>query len=270
MTTLHPFERAGLGKAPFVCVAVRENWFSPPGFPEARKPGGCCNYCSTGILYEYVIKSSDGREFIVGSDCVRRTHAQVDGFRAARLKLARDKRETKRRQSYEERRAMWAAQNAERAATFQLDSTNRALITYLQETPDNAPEFRRHMAATLTERGYLTERQVTAVLGMAARDAQRQRDIELSQHVGEVGKRIAGQFEVVAVKDWENTAVWPPRTVYWHLLRLGTDLCTYKGSVRLGQRGDKVEAKFTVKEHDVYNGARQTKLARPAFPKASA
>jgi hypothetical protein len=39
---MHPFERSGLGKAPFRCVTVRENWYAPPGFPEARKPGGCC------------------------------------------------------------------------------------------------------------------------------------------------------------------------------------------------------------------------------------
>src|SRR5262245_32855473 len=64
----HPFERAGLGKAPFRFVTHRENWYS--ACQGHRQPGGTCDYCLNGIANEFVIRSVDGREFVVGSDCV--------------------------------------------------------------------------------------------------------------------------------------------------------------------------------------------------------
>lgn len=70
---MHCFEAAGLGKAPF-----RVNRFdtikfqSCPGAPIL--PGSTCDYCGTGIMYVCYIKSSDGKEFKVGCDCVNKTH----------------------------------------------------------------------------------------------------------------------------------------------------------------------------------------------------
>lgn len=68
-THIHPFEKAGLGTFPFRLIGVQENMWSPcPGVP--AKPGGCCDYCSNGIRYEFVIRGADGSEFVVGSSCV--------------------------------------------------------------------------------------------------------------------------------------------------------------------------------------------------------
>lgn len=69
---VHPFEKAGLGRAPFAFVAMRENVYS--ACPGHSQPGGTCDYCGTGIMYECVIESSDGKRFVVGSDCVRKTY----------------------------------------------------------------------------------------------------------------------------------------------------------------------------------------------------
>lgn len=73
--TVHPFEARGLGIAPFRFVGFEEkrgpidlgNGFSvgTPG-----QPMGTCDYCLTGIADCYHIRSSDGKEFIVGCDCV--------------------------------------------------------------------------------------------------------------------------------------------------------------------------------------------------------
>lgn len=73
-SVIHAFELAGLGKAPFQYVGMNENLHVPyPGAPvEACKPGGTCAYCGNGILYEFIIRSSDGKQFKVGSDCVRK------------------------------------------------------------------------------------------------------------------------------------------------------------------------------------------------------
>lgn len=56
----HPFERKGLGRAPFRFIALR------------REPGGC-GYCGRLIARSCVIADVDGHEAVVGTDCVRRT-----------------------------------------------------------------------------------------------------------------------------------------------------------------------------------------------------
>ena len=71
-TTVHTFERAGLGLAPFKFVGFFENVFvACPGAPP--KPGGTCDYCGTGIRDCFQIQSADGKKFVVGCDCVAKT-----------------------------------------------------------------------------------------------------------------------------------------------------------------------------------------------------
>lgn len=74
MAKLHPFEKAGLGQAPFRLIGVTQNWFTVPGVPEATKPGSSCDYCGTGIAYEFWIVSADGKKHKVGCDCILRIH----------------------------------------------------------------------------------------------------------------------------------------------------------------------------------------------------
>jgi hypothetical protein len=66
--TAHPFEAAGLGKAPFRFEGMTENVVRhPDGTTQA---GGSCDYCSTGIRYECRIVSADGVRSKVGCDCI--------------------------------------------------------------------------------------------------------------------------------------------------------------------------------------------------------
>lgn len=69
--TAHPFEKAGLGSAPF---RVR-------GFWRERR---ACDYCGTRILNCFEVVGVDGRAFVVGCDCVRRTEDRklVDQLKA--------------------------------------------------------------------------------------------------------------------------------------------------------------------------------------------
>lgn len=60
--TIHIFEKAGLGKAPFYfkgCTTLDR--------------GGSCDFCVTAIKTACWIVSSDGKRFKVGSNCVRKT-----------------------------------------------------------------------------------------------------------------------------------------------------------------------------------------------------
>jgi hypothetical protein len=71
-STVHAFERAGLGQAPFTFVGSYESKFQAcPGAP--IQPGTCCDYCGQGIMYVCQIRSADGKTFKVGCDCVAKT-----------------------------------------------------------------------------------------------------------------------------------------------------------------------------------------------------
>jgi hypothetical protein len=71
-STIHTFERAGLGKAPFYFTGTMTEKVHcvPGGIPRA---GSSCDYCGTGIRYEFWVESSDSKTFKVGCDCIRKT-----------------------------------------------------------------------------------------------------------------------------------------------------------------------------------------------------
>lgn len=74
---LHPFERAGLGMAPFEVIGV-ESKVGPLDLGNGHtvgapgQPMGTCRYCGQGIRECWLIRSADGRTFDVGCDCVRK------------------------------------------------------------------------------------------------------------------------------------------------------------------------------------------------------
>ncbi len=81
---VHPFERAGLGKAPFRFVGMVDqpkagglgggmvSVGEVNGVEVLTTPGGSCDYCGQGIIYMFGVESSDGRRFKVGCDCVHK------------------------------------------------------------------------------------------------------------------------------------------------------------------------------------------------------
>jgi len=71
-STIHAFEVAGLGKAPFKFTGMSEKVYQAcHGAPV--QPGSVCDYCGTAIRYEFWIKSADQKTFKVGCDCVSKT-----------------------------------------------------------------------------------------------------------------------------------------------------------------------------------------------------
>jgi hypothetical protein len=86
-TYLHKFEAAGLGKAPYRLVGFEEKRFqAAPGAP--MQPGTCCDYCGTGIVDTFWLKSADGRTFKVGCDCVEKVSQKGDRVLSAVQKAA--------------------------------------------------------------------------------------------------------------------------------------------------------------------------------------
>ena len=96
-TQIHKFEEAGLGKAPFKFIRVFEKvYVSCPGAP--AQAAGTCDYCGNGIKYCCVIRDKDGKEFIVGNECVKKTedaglHSVTD--KAVRSMISEAKRVAK-------------------------------------------------------------------------------------------------------------------------------------------------------------------------------
>jgi len=68
---IHPFERAGLGNAPFRFMGISEKTYQAcHGAPV--QAAGTCDYCGQGIMYVFHVRSADGRAFGVGCDCIRK------------------------------------------------------------------------------------------------------------------------------------------------------------------------------------------------------
>ncbi len=94
---------AHLGPAPYHFQGVTQNLFTVAGCPEASKPGGTCDHCGTGILWEFHLVAADGRAFKVGSSCITKSgdaglrHAVTDHQRAQRRRRNRLSWEAARR-----------------------------------------------------------------------------------------------------------------------------------------------------------------------------
>ena len=103
---IHPFERAGLGKAPFryvgaahqdLCygeVILNRKEYEETGVRLTTKPGGTCAFCGTYIVRMYDIESADGKRFHVGCECALKTSDAklVTAVKAAQRKVNRDAR----------------------------------------------------------------------------------------------------------------------------------------------------------------------------------
>lgn len=113
---IHPFEAAGLGKAPFRFLGLTENAIK---VGDHIQPGGTCDFCGTGIKYECRIGSADGRRFVVGTDCVmkldradNRLMGEVERAVKAREKAERKARADVRREVERESIAARVARRA--------------------------------------------------------------------------------------------------------------------------------------------------------------
>ncbi len=67
---IHKFQQAGLGLAPFNCTGMHQS-VTTDG--ESTRPTGSCAFCGTCIRYCYEITSADGKQFVVGNECVTKT-----------------------------------------------------------------------------------------------------------------------------------------------------------------------------------------------------
>jgi hypothetical protein len=86
------------------------------------------------------------------------------------------------------------------------------------------------------------------------------RDAAISKHLGSVGERRNFELDIQWVKAFEGMY----GTSYMHGMKdLGGNVVIYKGSNKLGEKGDRVMIKASIKEHGEREGVKQTVIARP-------
>jgi hypothetical protein len=129
-------------------------------------------------------------------------------------------------------------------------------------------DFYDKMRQAVNEWGALTEGQTKAVLAMIergeARVAEREEAMrakaDRSGWIGNVGERMVFTLTIQMVISMEGQYGYS----YLHVTEADDgNTVIYKGTNCLGERGDKVTVKATVKEHDIRDGVKQTKISRP-------
>ena len=264
----HPFEKAGLGKAPFSCTHVAENIFRLPD--GTSKAGGCCDYCGTGIRWEFWIKGSvaGAKQFKVGCDCVAKTGWGIDRFlevRAEHTKARRKEGAEKRAEKAREQRKAWIAeQHASRAieraaATEAWRKENSALAARL-DAYKGENDFLRSMIERLGYWGTLSEKQTEATESCFAVLDRKAATRLTSQHIGKVGDKVTLTItidHIIVINGHYGT----------NYINIARDehgnVVTYKGQIDIGLKGETNTIKATVKEHTLYDGVKQTVIQRP-------
>lgn len=265
----HPFEKAGLGKAPFSCTGVSENvWDNGDG---TTKGGGVCDYCGTGIRWEFWIKGSiaGAKQFKVGCDCVAKTGWGIDRFLEVRAEHTRARRQAGAQKRRESRQAQLAAERALKdaqrfEATQVWRDSNSALVDRLAAY-EGTNEFLRSAHQNIVQWGKLTDRQLEAVESCFAVIDRQEFARANSQHIGNVGEKIVLTITV------ERIIVLKSEFYGDNYITIATDdkgnTITYKGKSEIGLKGETNTIKATVKEHTVYNGIKQTVVQRPKITK---
>jgi hypothetical protein len=158
------------------------------------------------------------------------------------------------------------------------DSTRQAVIDFVS-VQNGAAGFLGKMAESLLEWGSLTAGQESAVRKIMAdrvsKKAERMARDATSEHVGEIGKRITLTATVEYITGFDTqygyTTVTKLRDASGSLyVFMGVALSMERVHEMHGhafyepaKRGDVVTVKGTIKAHDLYQGVKQTKLARP-------
>lgn len=151
--TVHPFEAAKLGRAPFACVDCT--------IGEHR-----CAFCTTPLKYLYHIRSADGRAFIVGSECVKQTGGAVAGFETFNRQM-----EARVRELQKQARKAREADKAAGAAQAWKDE-HAAEWAYMQKRAEAGNGFYRYLCDAVGKYGSIFESRLESVRGDMAREAR--------------------------------------------------------------------------------------------------
>lgn len=259
----HPFEISGLGKAPFKCLGMRSNKFTPGGLMGHlhSKPGGTCAHCGTGILYEFMIESSDGKKFVVGSSCVEKTDPVLyRQLKSIRREIERQKRAEQRKIDRAERQKQWDAPK-------------------LKMIENGIMPFGKHIGmpiASLEDHyvKWLCQNNDSGAVSKALMDAlaQRLNQILISEeeakaktrYVGAIGEKLRGLEVTILYKRYFEPRFYGAAGSRLIVMKdqFGDKFSAFYSGSEDFPDGAKVTINATVKDHKEYNGEKQTQLTR--------
>lgn len=113
--TIHVFEDAGMGKAPFKLIGLYSIPSSSLGATnpdaynnmlKAMPKGigiGSCAYCGTPLVHNFIIESACGKKSPVGCDCVAKTDDKglVKAIKLEKSRVNREKRQQEQKDKYD-------------------------------------------------------------------------------------------------------------------------------------------------------------------------
>ena len=258
---VHAFDMAGLGKAPFKCVGYAKNTL-----------GGVCSYCGTGLLYEYKIVSADGKSFVVGCECVKKTGGEfhVNGFRESRLKLARERRLMKSMQRTVEKHRLFELKRDAARAKFNKDHADvvEQLAWYTMTGDVQTRPFLVASLRVLNTYGHLTDK-VIEVLNKIFKQIEDTYNLkDASRFYGDLGKRVKDvnikclYSRLIGYNNFGGKSV--PRVLNKLVTTNNHQLVWYTDKhIKVSDKF--VAASFTVKDHTMFNGIKQTLINRVVF-----
>jgi len=127
--TIHTFEAAGLGKAPYRFVGYQKLIYQAcQGAP--IQPGGSCDYCGTAIINAFFLKSADDKTFKVGCDCIEKSGDK--GLRKAISVVEKEKRQKK---AAEKRQKEWEKRNELKKEIEGILEKNPKIVASLKVKP---------------------------------------------------------------------------------------------------------------------------------------
>lgn len=272
---VHPFERIGLGIAPFKVVGYSlEKYQACPGAP--IQCGASCDVCGASIMRVCRIQGADGRIFKTGCDCVAKAGDTElsEGLRQERRAWEADQRR-------QEREAAWVAGAptrimrekallARRHAAAERNATAMAWIlegAAIVAASANVSDFDRAVAEmvyrelTGGEREGITDREWrTLAMGYAAAL------LPASAHVGADGERVRG---LVALYEGGPTigvdSTYGPSVLAKLRVLEGPQagaVLVWKTKRHPAPVGAVVTLTGTVERHDAYQGVAQTRVMR--------
>lgn len=240
---VHEFEAAGLGKAPFQLFLVT-----------AEGDTKCC-YCETHIKYRFYIRSADGKEFWVGSDCVAKT-SDMALRRVVKGELKKITEKTRREK-----------QDLKTIAIIESGKLPFGKYTgkTFEEVGGIDPQYLVWMHNADINNGIVAEALKIATKPWADKVAAEkavkqagQATLPQSVHIGTVGEKIELELTVVMAM----AAGFPGSSLLIFADAAGNRFkAYYSGSEEFGRDGT-YKIRATVKEHTEYKGVKQTALTR--------
>lgn len=146
------------------------------------------------------------------------------------------------------------------------DAEFAALVTFIERKANGGSGFFVSIKKAINDNGKMSEKQEATCRRIMAEDDARMADLRArdagSEFVGKLKERRLFTVEITGFKAMVDFAGDPDG--FFHALKDDAgNVLVYRGSVKLGEKGETVTVKATVKKHHDNKGVKTTYINRP-------